>query len=207
MHATAGFCDPGWKGTLTLELNNLTRVPIKLYPGLPIAQLSFMTLDAPALRPTATSSSAATTRASSRPPRAGTGHAGPIPAPALAAVEDDGLAISYKLPRARHPGPQLRRRRLLGTVDRVLDNAREQIFDGIVMRTAAGERFVDAPEVARITEQRVTLSIDAAEAAALPEPEPGAPEYQRQVRARARRADARQRLEAPLTRTPSEPGT
>jgi dCTP deaminase len=51
VHATAGFCDPGWKGTLTLELNNLTRVPIQLYPGLPIAQLSFMTLDAPAQRP------------------------------------------------------------------------------------------------------------------------------------------------------------
>ena len=32
VHATAGFCDPGWNGTLTLELNNLTRVPIRLYP-------------------------------------------------------------------------------------------------------------------------------------------------------------------------------
>ncbi|HWF23853.1 MAG TPA: LAGLIDADG family homing endonuclease [Solirubrobacteraceae bacterium] len=51
VHATAGFCDPGWKGTLTLELNNLTRIPIKLYPGLRIAQLSFMALDRPALRP------------------------------------------------------------------------------------------------------------------------------------------------------------
>ena len=51
VHATAGFVDPGWKGTLTLELNNLTRVPIKLYPGLPIGQLSFMALDAPAERP------------------------------------------------------------------------------------------------------------------------------------------------------------
>src|SRR5437764_8978152 len=51
VHATAGFCDPGWKGTLTLELNNLTRVPIKLYPGLLIAQLSFMGLDRPAVRP------------------------------------------------------------------------------------------------------------------------------------------------------------
>ena len=51
VHATAGFCDPGWKGTLTLELNNLTRVPIKLYPGLLIAQLSFMGLDRPAERP------------------------------------------------------------------------------------------------------------------------------------------------------------
>ena len=51
VHATAGFCDPGWKGTLTLELNNLTRVPIKLYPGLLIAQLSFMGLDRPAEKP------------------------------------------------------------------------------------------------------------------------------------------------------------
>ena len=50
-HATAGFIDPGWKGTLTLELNNLTRVPIKLYPGLLIAQLSFMGLDRAAERP------------------------------------------------------------------------------------------------------------------------------------------------------------
>jgi dCTP deaminase len=51
VHATAGFCDPGWQGTLTLELNNLTRVPIILRPGLEIAQLSFMTLDRPARRP------------------------------------------------------------------------------------------------------------------------------------------------------------
>jgi dCTP deaminase len=51
VHATAGFCDPGWKGTLTLELNNLTRVPIILHPGLEIAQLSFMMLDRPAQRP------------------------------------------------------------------------------------------------------------------------------------------------------------
>ncbi|MGI8593112.1 MAG: dCTP deaminase [Solirubrobacteraceae bacterium] len=51
VHATAGFVDPGWKGALTLELNNLTRIPIKLWPGMLIAQLSFMALDAPAQRP------------------------------------------------------------------------------------------------------------------------------------------------------------
>ena len=50
-HATAGFVDPGFKGSLTLEITNLTRIPIKLYAGLLIAQLSFMTLDAPAERP------------------------------------------------------------------------------------------------------------------------------------------------------------
>jgi dCTP deaminase len=51
VHATAGFVDPGFTGTLTLEITNLTRVPIVLWPGKPIAQLSFMTLDRPAERP------------------------------------------------------------------------------------------------------------------------------------------------------------
>jgi len=56
----------------------------------------------------------------------------------------------------------------LGKVHRVLDNAREHIFDGIVIDTGQGLRFVDAPEVARITLRQVTLSIDAAQAAELP---------------------------------------
>jgi dCTP deaminase len=51
VHATAGFVDPGFTGSLTLEITNLTRVPIKLYAGLPIAQLSFMGLDAAAEHP------------------------------------------------------------------------------------------------------------------------------------------------------------
>jgi dCTP deaminase len=51
VHATAGFVDPGFSGTLTLEITNLTRVPIVLWPGKPIAQLSFMTLDRAAERP------------------------------------------------------------------------------------------------------------------------------------------------------------
>ena len=58
---------------------------------------------------------------------------------------------------------------LVGNVHRVQDNAREHIFDGIVITTDKGRRFVDAPEVARITRARVTLTIDAAAAADLPE--------------------------------------
>jgi hypothetical protein len=57
---------------------------------------------------------------------------------------------------------------IIGRVHRVLDNAREHIFDGIVITTADGRRFVDAPEVARITRRQVTLSIDAEEAKTLP---------------------------------------
>ena len=51
VHATAGFVDPGFEGTLTLEITNFNSVPIVLRPGLPIAQLSLMTLDRPAERP------------------------------------------------------------------------------------------------------------------------------------------------------------
>jgi hypothetical protein len=84
------------------------------------------------------------------------------------ADEDDDLQIGYQaLPRGvpvvSSDGARL------GTVHRVQDNAREHIFDGIVMRTAGGMRFVDAPEVARITLRQVTLTIDAAQAGELPE--------------------------------------
>jgi dCTP deaminase len=51
VHATAGFVDPGFRGTLTLEITNFNSVPIVLRPGLSICQLSFMTLDRPAERP------------------------------------------------------------------------------------------------------------------------------------------------------------
>ena len=62
----------------------------------------------------------------------------------------------------------------LGTVEQVLDNFREHIFDGIVMRTTSGDyRFVDAPEVKRTAERAVTLTITAAEAEQLPPPEQG----------------------------------
>jgi hypothetical protein len=91
-------------------------------------------------------------------------------------TDNDGPAISYKLLQRGTP-IQAADGTPLGTTDRVLDNAREQIFDGIVMRTDRGEVFVDAPEVARITEAVVTLTIDAAEAEQLPRYEPGAPEF------------------------------
>ncbi len=95
---------------------------------------------------------------------------------------NEGAAISYKL-LGRGTAIHSADGALVGTVDRVLENEREHIFDGIVMRTDQGARFVDAPEVARITERGVTLSINAAEAASLPHYERGAPEYRADPRA------------------------
>ena len=51
IHSTAGFVDPGWNGRLTLELANILNLPITLYAGMPVAQISFMQLSTPADRP------------------------------------------------------------------------------------------------------------------------------------------------------------
>lgn len=106
---------------------------------------------------------------------------------------DDGHAVSYKVLRRGTPvwtadGTEL------GRVRDVLENEREHIFDGVVVDTARGPRFVDAPEVARIAERRVTLAIDAAAAAQLPERDPkGGAEFQANVRGRLGRLWRRRR--------------
>jgi dCTP deaminase len=48
IHTTAGFVDAGWDGQLTLEFSNVASLPITLYPGMKIGQISFiqMTTDA-----------------------------------------------------------------------------------------------------------------------------------------------------------------
>jgi dCTP deaminase len=51
VHATAGYVDPGWTGSLTLELSNQSQMPIALYCGMRIAQVSFLRLTTPAERP------------------------------------------------------------------------------------------------------------------------------------------------------------
>ena len=81
---------------------------------------------------------------------------------------DDGHAVDYT---AVTPGtPVYSSDEVeLGTVARVLDNAREHIFDGIVIDTPDGRRFVDAPEVARIFERAVVLTITAEQTRDLPE--------------------------------------
>ena len=78
-------------------------------------------------------------------------------------MDDEGHAISFKVvprgtPVQSSDGVQL------GTVRRVQEAKRENIFDGIVIETRNGRRFVDAPEVARIAERMVTVTFTADEA-------------------------------------------
>jgi len=47
VHSTAGFFDPGFNGTATLEISNLSPVPVKLTPGLIIAQMKFWMMSRP----------------------------------------------------------------------------------------------------------------------------------------------------------------
>ncbi|TKX78985.1 dCTP deaminase [Halorubrum sp. SD626R] len=51
VHATAGLCDPGYKGQITLELSNLGTAPVALSPGMRVSQLTFTELKTPADRP------------------------------------------------------------------------------------------------------------------------------------------------------------
>ena len=88
----------------------------------------------------------------------------------------------------------------LGEVERVIDNAKEHIFDGIVMRRERRLIWVDAPEVGRITERRVTLTVDAATAGELTDYAPGAPEYRANVRGGTAQPLLRRGLEAALSR-------
>ena len=51
IHSTAGFIDPGWDGHVTLELSNVANLPITIYYGMKIGQLSFVQLTEPAEYP------------------------------------------------------------------------------------------------------------------------------------------------------------
>ena len=96
---------------------------------------------------------------------------------------DDGQAIHYSaVPRGTPvygaDGVEI------GTVDRVLDNYREHILDGFVIRLRGGGlRFADAPEIARTAERGVTLMIASEEAASLPPPPAGAAAFRPNLRA------------------------
>jgi len=50
-HSTAGFVDPGFKGHVTLELANVSNLPIKLWPGMKVGQLCFLQLSSPSETP------------------------------------------------------------------------------------------------------------------------------------------------------------
>jgi dCTP deaminase len=51
VHGTAGLFDPGWAGKATLELSNLGRMPVALYPGMRICSFTFEQLSTPSSVP------------------------------------------------------------------------------------------------------------------------------------------------------------
>jgi dCTP deaminase len=51
IHSTAGFIDPGFDGHVTLELSNVATLPITIYYGMKIGQISFMRMTEPASKP------------------------------------------------------------------------------------------------------------------------------------------------------------
>ena len=47
VHSTAAVFEPGWVGTATMELSNLGRMAVALYPGMRICSFSFEQVSSP----------------------------------------------------------------------------------------------------------------------------------------------------------------
>jgi hypothetical protein len=89
---------------------------------------------------------------------------------------DEGLPIAYEV---LEPGVAVLASdgQIVGTVDHVVAAPHEDIFHGIVIRGAAGRRFVAADQIQSLHERGVDLAIDSAQAATLPEPHGSAPAW------------------------------
>lgn len=84
-------------------------------------------------------------------------------------TDDRGAQISY-LVLAEGTAVQSSDGRRLGTVKRVLADTGADIFDGLIVDTDDGDRFVDAPHVADLYERAVVLALSSEEARHMPEP-------------------------------------
>jgi uncharacterized protein YrrD len=82
---------------------------------------------------------------------------------------EGGAPISWKVLEAGAPVGS-RDGEDVGTVTHVLGDPDADIFDGLVIRAGGGHRFVDATQVDEIHEDRVVLTLDAADCERLPEP-------------------------------------
>jgi hypothetical protein len=91
-------------------------------------------------------------------------------------TSDYGSPIAYAVLKAGTPVYTADREQI-GTVDSVLAVPQEDVFDGIVIQTAQGPRFVDAPDVDRIFERGVLTTLTVEQATALPPHEQGPPVY------------------------------
>ena len=89
---------------------------------------------------------------------------------------DLGSPISYLVLRQGTPVLAAGRRQV-GTVEKALYVEQEDVFDGIVIRTDQGARFLDADQVEGIYERGVVTNLTAEQAGALPAPEGAAAVY------------------------------
>jgi hypothetical protein len=107
-------------------------------------------------------------------------------------VDDAGQPISYLV---LAPGTAVHASggEHVGEVSKVLADEREDVFDGLVIVTPDGSRFIDGPDVAHIAERRVDLALTAAEVAASPEHEEGGARFEANVPS-SRMADVWRRI-------------
>jgi hypothetical protein len=91
------------------------------------------------------------------------------------AVSDEAQPVSYEgvplgVPLLSSTGQPF------GTLERVLEIPSEDLFDGVIVKTHHGRRFVDRDQISEITTEYIKCDLDDAAVASLPEPD-GSPVY------------------------------
>ena len=98
----------------------------------------------------------------------------------MTAESDSGRPIAYEALASGTPVHDRDGKRI-GAVKQVLAVEEEDVFDGLVIETDSGTRFIDAPEVGHIAEHRVDLTLSALEVAQRPRHEESPPVYEARV--------------------------
>lgn len=84
-------------------------------------------------------------------------------------MTEDAQPVSYE--GATHGVPMLSSTGTqFGTLEKVLEIPSEDLFDGVIVSTSHGRRFVDRDQIAQITTEYIRCTIDDDSVAALPEP-------------------------------------
>ncbi len=84
-------------------------------------------------------------------------------------MSEDARPVSYEGVRVGVPVLTLAGQRF-GTLVRVLEIPSEDLFDGVIVETHDGHRFVDRDQISEITAEYIRCALDEAAAADLPEP-------------------------------------
>ena len=158
IHSTAGYVDPGWKGNLTLELSNVANLPIALYYGMKIGQISFFKMSSEVDRPYGSPELGSKYQGQSEPDRARRSTATSRTAPRTPPMSSRRPRKRPSLSAASRPGPRCRSGTALDWSTELGGGTRVSLIQAGTFRSDAGALFGPVPRL--LWDKLVTDEID-----------------------------------------------